>query len=114
MHMRCSIWEQHLQQIPDADADLDLDEVIQALSQEPLNGREIFNAINTAQTLARFQKEPLRMNHLQKILLVRKEFVKSLEKEKRKVMAASTGNSQVMIGSRRSNSILDADDVPEI
>lgn len=109
LRMRGLIWEQHLQDVPDAD--FDVDEVIHTLGRELLNGREISNTINTAQTLARFQKQPLQLQHLQKVLLVRNEFTKSLEKKR--AMITSAANSQRMTAPIRTNSILVAGDNPE-
>ena len=92
--MRGLIWEQYLQRIPEGDLDVDIDDVILTLGKEKLNGREISNAINTAQTLARFQKKPLGMGHLQTVLKVREEFTKNL-REKKAMVEAGTGSSGV-------------------
>ena len=109
LRMRGLIWEQYLARVPDHD--VDIDEVIHTLGKEKLNGREISNAINTAQTLARFQKQSLQIRHLQTVLTIREDFGKSLKKEKEKrgrAMITATGSSGVVAPSLpvRTNSIL--------
>ena len=55
-----------------------MDETIDTLVKVPLNGREIANAVNTARTLARFDKVPLRLSHIETVLDVRRGFDEKL------------------------------------
>jgi hypothetical protein len=43
-----------------------------------MNGREIANAVNTAQTIARFEGKPLQQEHIERVLDSREKFFKKL------------------------------------
>ena len=105
--MRCAIWEQYLKKAQDSD--IDVDDAMQTLGREALNGREISNAINTAQTLARFRKERLQLHHIKKVLAVRSEFTKSLDSKKEKAIATARSSSSAALPVR-TNSIIFADE----
>ncbi|WPH00417.1 P-loop containing nucleoside triphosphate hydrolase protein [Acrodontium crateriforme] len=77
---RRRIWTRALLKIPQEDRDLELDSAVERLAGENLNGREIFNTINTAYTLARFEKLRLCHDHIDTVLGVRKDFESSLER----------------------------------
>jgi hypothetical protein len=53
-----------------------------------MNGREISNTMNTALTLARHAGEKLRLDHIESVVQVWKDFKESLKKleEKQKTM----------------------------
>jgi SpoVK/Ycf46/Vps4 family AAA+-type ATPase len=85
------IWSQCLLKIAAEEVDLDFDDALAELSQQRLNGREISNAVNTARTLARFQKVPLAMSHLESVLGVWHNFERSLRKEKKMSISMSSG-----------------------
>jgi AAA+ superfamily predicted ATPase len=79
-NMRAQLWRSFLARIPQNEMALDLqnmsyDDVV----EEKLNGREIAYAVHCARTLARSADEPLKMEHIFKILQIRREFEKSLE-----------------------------------
>lgn len=81
LEMRRLIWTQSLRAVRVEQLDMDIDQAIDILVRDKLNGREITNAINTAQTLARFEGKPLQLNHIETVLDVRNEFNVSLEKD---------------------------------
>lgn len=83
LEMRSMIWTGSLKAIDKRHIDIDIDDAIDSLVQEKLNGREITNSINTAQTLARFTKEPLRIEHIETVLGVRRDFEATLIKKMR-------------------------------
>jgi SpoVK/Ycf46/Vps4 family AAA+-type ATPase len=65
---RLELWSQSLSMIPTEDIDVDVDEVLSAVRQVEMNGREISNTLNTAMTLARhgersFDWSTLRMSY---------------------------------------------------
>ncbi|KAL9080688.1 MAG: hypothetical protein Q9157_000575 [Trypethelium eluteriae] len=78
--MRRAIWRQTLQAIPAKDIDMDIDETVEGLMDERLNGREITNAIHTARTLARFEENPLMLEHIKTVLNVKSDFDVSLKR----------------------------------
>lgn len=106
---RKSIWSQCFTKIPtqEIDKDLSLDHALLELSQLRLNGREISNSFNTARTLARFEKTPLTMEHLQSVLGAWHDFEQSLRREK-KNSSMSASSVQNVLGHRglRRGSIL--------
>ena len=87
LEMRRTIWKKSLQAIPAEELEGKIGNMVEKVVNEKLNGREISNAINTARTLARFEGRPLRLDHLQSILSIRKDFDVSLKKEEMKVRA---------------------------
>ncbi|KAL9623850.1 MAG: hypothetical protein Q9160_001842 [Pyrenula sp. 1 TL-2023] len=80
LEMRRMIWTVSLKAVDEGHIDIDIDDAIDSFVQEKLNGREITNSINTAQTLARFKKEPLRIEHIETVLGVRQDFDTTLKK----------------------------------
>ena len=96
--MRRIIWAQNLNAIPAAETAIKLDEVIESLVHDEVNGREIANAVSTAKTLARFEAQPLQLRHIQTVLQVRKDFDASLAKKKAIEIAESRQGSGILIG----------------
>jgi SpoVK/Ycf46/Vps4 family AAA+-type ATPase len=80
LEMRRLIWTQSLKAIPAEDVDFDTEDAIDSLIRDKLNGREITNAINTARTLARYEKVPLQLKHIETVLHVRHDFDVALKK----------------------------------
>ena len=78
LEMRRLIWTQSLRAA--RVEQLDIDQAIDILVRDKLNGREITNTINTAQTLARFEGKPLQLKHIETVLGVRNEFNVSLRR----------------------------------
>jgi hypothetical protein len=72
--IRRIIWNQYLSDVPSSERDLNLEKDIITLSKETLNGREIANTVNTARTIARFEKRSLHLDDLETILQVRRDF----------------------------------------
>ncbi|KAJ5654063.1 ATPaseAAA-typecore [Penicillium lividum] len=98
---RQQLWMQILKSIPAHEIDLDPEDAVNTFVSEKMNGREIANAIHTARTIARFQKKPLEIAHIDTVLDVWHEFENSLKK------ASSKGPGEkdlMMIG--RTNSIV--------
>ena len=84
---------------------IDIEEDIDDLIRDNVNGREISNTVNTSQTLARFEAQPLQLYHIQKVLQARRDFDTFLEKEAKSLVAARSRQDSLMsLG--RSNSIL--------
>ncbi|KAK4171042.1 hypothetical protein QBC36DRAFT_295734 [Triangularia setosa] len=79
LETRRHLWMRYLGTILPDQIDMDINEDIDELLPQRLNGREISYAVYTAQTLARFEKEKLNLNHLRTVE-VRQEFDKSLKK----------------------------------
>ncbi|CAJ2512266.1 Uu.00g052810.m01.CDS01 [Anthostomella pinea] len=77
--VRKRIWLQCLQAIPKEASAIDAEGAVDGLAEQGLNGREIANAVNTARTMARFEKTPLRMKHVEVVLGVRRAFDDSLK-----------------------------------
>ena len=103
--MRRIIWTQCLQTVPESERLLDIEEDIDDLIRDSLNGREISNTVHTSRTLARFEAQPLQLNHIQTVLQTRRDFDRSIDKEvKSMVDAQSRQDSMVSLG--RKNSIL--------
>jgi SpoVK/Ycf46/Vps4 family AAA+-type ATPase len=71
---RRRIWLQCLRAISKDDSGIDHDKSIEHLVTAKLNGREIANAVNTAKTIARFERKPLDLGHLEMVLEVRDAF----------------------------------------
>lgn len=86
LEIRRQVWMQMLQRVPEDELGIeDVDDAVMSLLPEKLNGREISNAINTARTIARFQKRRLGLEDIEKVLGVRREFDKSLKKERKRL-----------------------------
>lgn len=110
VEIRRQIWMQVLSRVPEDEIGMeDLDDAVESLLLENLNGREISNAINTARTIARFQKHKLQLEDIEKVLGVRREFDKSLQREKRRLTANAIKSSNVGGGILRHNSIVTAE-----
>ncbi|THY31303.1 P-loop containing nucleoside triphosphate hydrolase protein [Aureobasidium pullulans] len=86
---RRRIWKQSLEKLQQEDSELDIDNISEQLSKERLNGREIFNTIHTASTLARFGAEKLHLSHIQEVHGVRRDFETSLEKMRHSALGHS-------------------------
>ncbi|KAI1123929.1 P-loop containing nucleoside triphosphate hydrolase protein [Nemania abortiva] len=84
--VRRQMWTQALGTVP-AD-ELAIDDVAQAvgvLADRGLNGREIYSTLNTARTIAKFERKKLLLEHIQKVMKVRDSFDKKLTKERTKL-----------------------------
>jgi SpoVK/Ycf46/Vps4 family AAA+-type ATPase len=103
IEMRRQLWLKHLGKIATDDLNLDLEEDIDEFTREKLNGREISYAINTARTLARYEKKALGVEHVQTVLKVKNDFDKDLRR---------TGLKMSSMSIDRQNSIL-ADEAAE-
>lgn len=69
----------YLGEIPESEIKMDINEDIDELLTEKLNGREISYAVNTARTIARHERQPLSLDHLLTVIQVRQDFDKSLK-----------------------------------
>jgi AAA+ superfamily predicted ATPase len=83
IEMRRTIWTQCLNSIPQPELGLDIPSSIDTLVKDNMNGREITNAVNTARTLARHNKEKLQLHHVDMVLQVRRDFDASLVRLKK-------------------------------
>ncbi|KAI1422893.1 P-loop containing nucleoside triphosphate hydrolase protein [Xylaria sp. FL1777] len=81
-NVRRQIWLRYLSTVPAKKSAIKAKEVVDQLVAAELNGREIANAVNTACTMARFERQPLALKHLETVLEVRKRFDDSLTDEK--------------------------------
>jgi AAA+ superfamily predicted ATPase len=104
---RQQLWEQILKTIPRQKIDIDLDDAIDNFVAAKLNGREIANAVNTARTIARFENEPLRLEHIEMVLGVWKEFDDSLKQAAHKSGKSTEKGGQFI---SRTNSIIEEED----
>lgn len=68
------LWLKNLEIATKGELDSEMSDAVDSFVLMKLNGREIANAINTAQTLARFEASPLRLSHIQTVLNVKKTF----------------------------------------
>ena len=66
--MRRRIWVQYLRKVPTSEIAVDAEKAAEEFIHEPLNGREISNALSTARTLASFEASALKMEHIKAIL----------------------------------------------
>jgi SpoVK/Ycf46/Vps4 family AAA+-type ATPase len=80
LEMRRTLWTKSLEAATQAPLGEELEEAIDELIRMDLNGREIANAVNTALTLARFEKSDLQMKHVDQVLEVRRDFDRDLKK----------------------------------
>jgi len=78
--VRLELWNQRLSSLGADQLDLDIDEVLSAVRQVEMNGREISNTLNTALTLARNAGEKLRLEHIESVVQVWKDFNESIKK----------------------------------
>ncbi|KAH7128923.1 P-loop containing nucleoside triphosphate hydrolase protein [Dactylonectria macrodidyma] len=90
---RRRIWRLNLETVPLDETDIggeeNADEAADFLVQFDLNGREISNALNTARTIARFEKTKLNVQHIERVLKVRQTFDKHLKEESRRLARVS-------------------------
>lgn len=94
---RRRIWTRYLSNVPEDETDIDdVDDTVDFLVREKLNGREISNAVNTARTIARFRKEKLQLAHVESVLRVRHEFDRSLRDEARRLTSSATGSGGLL------------------
>lgn len=105
--LRRQLWRQSLSNVPSEERNSldDLDVVAEKLAERNLNGREIYNTLNTARTIARFKKTELQVSHIESVLNVKFAFEQRLKDEKKRLMTAGQrkmGLSAVL----RQNSIL--------
>lgn len=92
IEIRRQVWMNLLNKVPTEAIGIDdLDDAVENLLMEKLNGREISNTLNTARTLARFKKEKLQLKHIEGVLQVRREFDKSVQKKAKRLTSRSTG-----------------------
>ena len=103
--MRRMIWEQCFKAISPTEISIDLDEAVDGLVKDEVNGREIANAVNTAKTLARFEAQPLQMRHIETVLQVKRDFDASIAKKRKAIETAESRQGSLMMLNRR-NSIL--------
>ncbi|KAI3321547.1 P-loop containing nucleoside triphosphate hydrolase protein [Xylariaceae sp. AK1471] len=84
--VRRQMWTQVLRGIPADEIGIDdISHAAKSLAERKLNGREISNALNTARTIATFERKKLLLEHVQKVLKVRDVFDRKLDKERRKI-----------------------------
>ncbi|KAB2571245.1 ATP-dependent zinc metalloprotease FtsH [Lasiodiplodia theobromae] len=82
---RAQIWTNFITRLQDLNESMDADGIlakVKDLSEYPMNGRQIRNAITTARQLALYNDEPLNVGHLQHSIAVSGEFDKYLIKVK--------------------------------
>lgn len=97
---RRSIWQLNLEAVPPDETEIigaeAADEATDFLVQFNLNGREISNALNTARTIARFEKAKLNVQHIERVLKIRQSFDQHLKDESRRLARATyTGKDPV-------------------
>jgi hypothetical protein len=105
--MRRRIWSEYLQAIPPSETSVDLATAIDILVREKINGREISNAVNTARTIARFEKGKLELRHIETVLRTRREFDVAIAKLK-ELQAAELREGS--LPARRQNSLITCSD----
>lgn len=109
--VRRRIWTKFLQKVPtDELGTEDIDDCVENIVSYNINGREISNAINTARTLARFEEQKLRLDHLEIVLHVRSDFNKSLEKQSKKMERVLSDGGPVSHGLVKRGSIVENSD----
>lgn len=105
LETREKLWVQTLKSIPTEETSVDPDEAMKAFVLVKMNGREISNAVHTARTIARFQKKPVGIEHIEMVLGVWRRFDEGLKK----IRKASTHpmDNRAHLVMRRTNSILE-------
>lgn len=112
IQIREQIWLQVLRSVPTEEMGIDdMDGAVESVLQEELNGREIANAVNTARTIARYEKERLQLRHIEMVVEVRHDFNKSLQKEARKLTAGKSGAADHPGGLLKRGSIVTTCDI---
>ncbi|TGJ84946.1 hypothetical protein E0Z10_g3827 [Xylaria hypoxylon] len=84
LDVRRQIWLRYLGAVPAKQSAIKAKEVVDQLATAELNGREIANAVNTACTMARFERQLLAIRHLETVLEVQQRFDESLGGEDKK------------------------------
>ncbi|KAI1736284.1 P-loop containing nucleoside triphosphate hydrolase protein [Xylaria scruposa] len=103
--VRRQMWTQALRTLPADELGIDdVGEAVKILADRNLNGREIYNTLNTARTIATFERKKLLLEHVQKVLKVRDSFDKKLSQERMKLRQSfseqvPTGHQLVKRGS---------------
>jgi SpoVK/Ycf46/Vps4 family AAA+-type ATPase len=107
--MRRRIWSHYLMTtVPEAECGLDIDEDVDYFVQDELNGREIANCVNTALTLARFDKRKLKVDDVQAVLETRKEFEKTIHRaQQSRKQSMPVETRQLSLGRRNTLEALD-------
>ncbi|MCJ1391933.1 hypothetical protein MMC18_004800 [Xylographa bjoerkii] len=105
LEMRRLIWIERLQAIPASETAVDPEEAVHELIRDDLNGREFYNAVRTAQTVARFEVKSLQLSHIETVLKVRREFEASIHRTKRAWIAKSKQEDSFGVPNRQ-NSLL--------
>jgi SpoVK/Ycf46/Vps4 family AAA+-type ATPase len=80
IEMRKQIWVKTFSYIPPAELGFNIEDDIDILGKDEVNGREITNTANTARTLARFKGEKLQRRHLETVMNVRRDFENGIRK----------------------------------
>lgn len=117
--MRRRLWVQFLTAVNDpagdsagasvGEIDMDVTKAAEELAVERLNGREIAYAVHTARTIARFEKQPLRLEHVRTVIGVHKGFDESLKRTAKRVSSFPLRGADIQ-PLQRQNSIIDEDD----
>jgi AAA+ superfamily predicted ATPase len=101
--VRRQMWTQALNAVPGDDMEIDdMAQAVTILAERRLNGREISNAINTAKTIATFEKRQLMLDHILKVLKVRDSFDRKLNRERKRLTSSvseTVGHQLVRRGS---------------
>ncbi|TGJ79950.1 hypothetical protein E0Z10_g8819 [Xylaria hypoxylon] len=103
--VRQQMWTQALGALPRDELGIDdISHAVKVLAGRKINGREIYNTLNTARTIATFERKKLLLEHLEKVLKVRDSFDKKLDEERVKLRRsfsehAPTGHQLVRRGS---------------
>jgi AAA+ superfamily predicted ATPase len=80
IQVRRTLWLKNLQSVPEEELDLDFEKALDAVQDTEMNGREISNSITTARTLAKSEGSRLKIEYLETIVAVWREFEDSLGK----------------------------------
>ena len=79
---RQQIWENFLKRLKAVGEPMDVTSIresVPTLSKKDMNGRQIRNVIKTARQLARFEKCPLNLEHLKRVIKVSQQFVEYMD-----------------------------------
>ncbi|GAW21350.1 hypothetical protein ANO14919_108690 [Xylariales sp. No.14919] len=93
--IRQQMWAQALESLPSEKLGIDdIGHAVKILAERNLNGREIYNTLNTARTIATFERKKLLLEHLEKVLKVRDSFDKKLRQERAKLKQSLSEHTQ--------------------
>jgi AAA+ superfamily predicted ATPase len=81
--VRRQLWQKHLANVPAEEIEMDVDAGLDALEDTTMNGREISNSITTARTLAKSEGSKLKLEYLQAIVQVWREFEESFQRSQK-------------------------------